>query len=686
MASKQLGKLRQWAGEVISSRERTVVTEEFRELEEDIDLRKEGIHRLHIASQSYHHALSKKRECEAVEEPGKFLPVDALGVVMITHGEELGEDSVLGSALVKFGRAHCKVATLQEALALTFQDTFLTAMQRYEDEIKDYQALRKKLESRRLSYDAAINRMEKLKTSKKDKEKEKAEAEDELAKAKSRYEETFEDVRAIMFAIQENETSQIRDLTSFLEHEMNFVEQYLEVLKDTKANWVEVPSIIRSKAGTLRSKAPSPSPHDRRGSIRSHKSSASRSSRPPSPSSEEEEEDDAQTPGPNRQSFARRKSDASKVPSRTPSRASRKRADSEVATDKEDKEKEKEREKGHSKRLSMAGWASSAVGSITGRSKKDKDKFATLKETDGTQSDEDESDGARSEVSRSSRFSSKSASKKSKSKKEAVAMGKSVSAPQPGGRKMMKALYDFTASSADELSFRAGDVITVQAEVLEGWWMGELRGRTGLFPTTYTEPLATPPVPPRPGRAGTTSSSSSLSSSKEHYGTPKGSDGYESSDGGQEALYSRQPVMSARTPVYGAFDVESIQSSVGDGDEEAKLMPGGPNTDDSHTNNTTSSSLKKSSLLAPVMNNRVRSDPSPTPGKRPPPPPPPARRGTKVGGAQGSDTSSTSERRLSSLRSNSVGSVAALANVVAPGQVHESPFDSPKDSSFESFH
>lgn len=50
---------------------------------------------------------------------------------------------------MRFGRAHCKIATLQEAMALTLRDTFGLALTRYEDEIIDYQTQRKKLESRR---------------------------------------------------------------------------------------------------------------------------------------------------------------------------------------------------------------------------------------------------------------------------------------------------------------------------------------------------------------------------------------------------------------------------------------------------------------------------------------------------------------------------------------------------------
>lgn len=50
---------------------------------------------------------------------------------------------------MKFGRAHCKVATLQEAYAVTFKDTFITSLQGFGDRIKDFEHLKKKLESRR---------------------------------------------------------------------------------------------------------------------------------------------------------------------------------------------------------------------------------------------------------------------------------------------------------------------------------------------------------------------------------------------------------------------------------------------------------------------------------------------------------------------------------------------------------
>ena len=105
---------------------------------------------------------------------------------------------------MKFGRAHSKVATLQEAYALTFQATFLASIKNFGEKIKDFEHQRKKLDSRRwnpyvfslslvylteyhrLSYDAAISKLEKLKTGKRDKEKERKEAEDELQMARLR--------------------------------------------------------------------------------------------------------------------------------------------------------------------------------------------------------------------------------------------------------------------------------------------------------------------------------------------------------------------------------------------------------------------------------------------------------------------------------------------------------------------
>lgn len=48
-----------------------------------------------------------------------------------------------------------------------------------------------------------------------------------------------------------------------------------------------------------------------------------------------------------------------------------------------------------------------------------------------------------------------------------------------------RAMYDFAGESSDELSFARGELIRVIDAVSDEWWRGELRGRTGIFPTNY---------------------------------------------------------------------------------------------------------------------------------------------------------------------------------------------------------
>lgn len=54
-----------------------------------------------------------------------------------------------------------------------------------------------------------------------------------------------------------------------------------------------------------------------------------------------------------------------------------------------------------------------------------------------------------------------------------------------GGIGQCTALYDYTAQDKTEISFKEGDVITVLTKADDGWYMGEINGQKGLFPSTY---------------------------------------------------------------------------------------------------------------------------------------------------------------------------------------------------------
>jgi hypothetical protein len=102
------------------------VSEEFLELEQDIQLRRKGVQRcvfvlctsicppdqndflslsLDLAFRQYSHVISKQKESDAVDDGRghgtKLLPIDALGMVMISHGEDFGVDSAFGVCLYK---------------------------------------------------------------------------------------------------------------------------------------------------------------------------------------------------------------------------------------------------------------------------------------------------------------------------------------------------------------------------------------------------------------------------------------------------------------------------------------------------------------------------------------------------------------------------------------------------------
>ncbi len=101
---------------MISARDKTTVSDEFKDLEHDVELRRQGLlkcvsssflyvqrvlntyssDRLHVTSEAYKDAISKKKDCEVLPND-KLLPLDAFGVIMIQHGEEFGDESAFGT-------------------------------------------------------------------------------------------------------------------------------------------------------------------------------------------------------------------------------------------------------------------------------------------------------------------------------------------------------------------------------------------------------------------------------------------------------------------------------------------------------------------------------------------------------------------------------------------------------------
>ncbi|THG98296.1 hypothetical protein EW026_g3870 [Hermanssonia centrifuga] len=56
----------------------------------------------------------------------------------------------------------------------------------------------------------------------------------------------------------------------------------------------------------------------------------------------------------------------------------------------------------------------------------------------------------------------------------------------------VRALHTFEPTEAGELAFEKGEIIKVVDRGYKDWWRGQLKGRTGIFPVNYVEPLPEP--------------------------------------------------------------------------------------------------------------------------------------------------------------------------------------------------
>ncbi|KAG6892365.1 hypothetical protein C0992_000756, partial [Termitomyces sp. T32_za158] len=84
--------------------------------------------------------------------------------------------------------------------------------------------------------------------------------------------------------------------------------------------------------------------------------------------------------------------------------------------------------------------------------------------------------------------------------------------PQRSPQVQAKAMWAYNENNeGDDLSFAAGDIITVTEENNADWWTGTLNGRSGLFPSSYVEklpPSAAPSVSQAPFITNSTTSGS----------------------------------------------------------------------------------------------------------------------------------------------------------------------------------
>ncbi|KAI9807321.1 MAG: hypothetical protein M1833_000064 [Piccolia ochrophora] len=225
--NKKLDRFKQWAGERMGGEIKTNTSEDFKALEDEMTCRHEGMERLHKATTVYVKSLSKTKEAEDKE---KTLPVAYLGSTMIGHAEDFEPDSEFGRCMMRLGRTNERIARVQESYVANTTSNWLEGLERSLAQMKEYQAARKKLETRRLAYDASLSKMQKAK-------REDFRVEEELRSQKAKYEESSEDVYRRMQDIREAESESVADLGNFLDAELDYYDKCRESLLQLKRDW-----------------------------------------------------------------------------------------------------------------------------------------------------------------------------------------------------------------------------------------------------------------------------------------------------------------------------------------------------------------------------------------------------------------------------------------------------------------
>ncbi|PKS11098.1 hypothetical protein jhhlp_002859 [Lomentospora prolificans] len=223
--TKKFDRAFHWAGEKMGAEAKTNHSDEFLMLETEMALRIDGAERLHRSTTAYVKWAGKRNE--VFEDKEKGLPGSYLGRTMVSHGEDFEHDSEYGNSLIAVGRTNERLASIQEQYTADITASWLESLNRSLAMMKDYQAARKKLESRRLAYDTSVSKAQRSK-------RDDFRLEEEARSSKAKFEEANEDVLRRMQDIKEAEADSLCELTAFLDAQLDFHERCTEELRRSR--------------------------------------------------------------------------------------------------------------------------------------------------------------------------------------------------------------------------------------------------------------------------------------------------------------------------------------------------------------------------------------------------------------------------------------------------------------------
>ncbi|KAJ2726116.1 hypothetical protein GGI07_000755 [Coemansia sp. Benny D115] len=228
-----MGRLGLKTGELLGldSNSKTEVVDEFTELQSEIENRQAGTENVQAALALYTNHLLKKKDSTDNSKQKLYLQ-ENLGSSMFRLGAIMPSDSRYGQVMEQFGQVIERLNEIQVQFINQTKEGWMSSLQRSADEFKEYQVLKKKLETRRSDYESKQTKLQKSR-------KENVALEDEVRTAQMRYEDTYEDLGQRMVQVKEGDHNQLVELFAFFEANVAYHRKCLEQLERTRALFEE---------------------------------------------------------------------------------------------------------------------------------------------------------------------------------------------------------------------------------------------------------------------------------------------------------------------------------------------------------------------------------------------------------------------------------------------------------------
>ncbi|OUM64880.1 hypothetical protein PIROE2DRAFT_60358 [Piromyces sp. E2] len=227
---KKIHQLKQWTNEKVGRAKKTEMDEELKQLIQETDLQREYFDRLQKTLGDYIHIYDKRVD---TQEEKKIQPVNAIGLLTINFGTIYPVNSAFGQALLKYGEGHTKLSEIQTDFVNHSRRGFENYLAGFGAEMKNYSALKKKFDHRRLDLDEIQSRVKKS-------SKEKPQLVQDLRVSQDKYEESLDELTKKIFDLNNCNNKHLESLKEFCLSELEYHRNAVDILTDVYNSIVDL--------------------------------------------------------------------------------------------------------------------------------------------------------------------------------------------------------------------------------------------------------------------------------------------------------------------------------------------------------------------------------------------------------------------------------------------------------------